>query len=278
MTYNTIDAHQHFWIFNPVRDSWISDEMSVIQKDFLPVDLEVILKENGIDGSVVVQSDQSEEENNFHLKNAEQFDFIRGMVGWTDLTAEGLEAKLDYYSQFNKLKGFRHVLQSEKKRDFMLNPAFKKGINLLQKYDYTYDILIYPDQLPYVKELVKHFPKQFFIIDHLAKPAIKNNDIGQWKKDIGQVAEYENVYCKISGIVTEADWSNWKPDDFNPYIDSIVELFGTKRIMFGSDWPVCLVAGSYKQVKQIVEKYFESFSKPEKEDFFGRNAIEFYKL
>lgn len=278
MTYNTIDAHQHFWIFNPVRDSWISDEMSVIQKDFLPADLEVILKENGIDGSVVIQSVQSEAENDFHLKNADRFDFIRGIVGWTDFTARELEAKLDYYSQFNKLKGFRHVLQSEKQRDFMLHPAFKKGISLLHKFNYTYDILVYPDQLCYVKEFVKDFPKQFFVIDHLAKPLIKNKEISKWNKDIAQIAEYENVYCKISGLVTEADWSNWKPGDFKPYIDAIVHLFGTKRIMYGSDWPVCLIATSYSKVKQIVEQYFSSFSKPEKEDFFGKNAIKFYKL
>ncbi len=273
-----IDAHQHFWKFDPLRDSWINDDMKIIQKDFLPADLETLFKENGIEGSVVVQSDQSEIENEFQLKNADEYDFIKGVVGWIDLQADDLEEKLIYYKQFKKLKGFRHVLQGEPKRDLMLQPSFKRGIGLLNKFGFTYDILIFPDQLVYVKELVAEFPNQLFVLDHIAKPGIKNKKIDEWKKDILALGAHENVYCKISGMVTEADWKNWTSNDFIPYIDIVVNAFGTKRIMFGSDWPVCLVAASYSKMKKIVDDYFSFFSKNEQKNFYRKTAIKFYNL
>ncbi|MEO8112532.1 MAG: amidohydrolase family protein [Ginsengibacter sp.] len=273
-----IDAHQHFWKFDPVRDSWINDDMKIIQKDFLPTDLEGILKENGIDGSIVVQSDQSENENAFQLKNADQYGFIKGVVGWVDLQAANIEDKLAYYQEFKKLKGFRHVLQGETQRDYMLQPAFQRGIGLLHKYGFTYDLLILPDQLKYAAQLAHNFPGQNFVLDHIAKPGIKNKEINEWEKNIATLAAYENVYCKISGMVTEADWKNWTKDDFQPYLDVVVNAFGTKRIMFGSDWPVCLVAASYKKMKGIVDDYFSSFSQDEQEDFFWQTASKFYNL
>jgi L-fuconolactonase len=273
-----IDSHQHFWKFDPVRDSWINDEMKLIQKDFLPEDLKTVLKQNGFDGCVSVQSDQSEEENNFHLQHVEKFDFIKGIVGWVDLRSQTIEERLQYYSVFKKLKGFRHVLQAEPQRDLMLQPAFMNGISLLSKYNFTYDILIFKDQLQYVPKLVSAFPDQPFVIDHISKPDIKNKDIRQWKKDISVLGQFENLQCKISGMVTEALWKSWAIEDFKPYMDVVVEAFGTDRIMFGSDWPVCLVAASYNEVVTIVEDYFSSFSKDEQEKFFGLNAIKFYKL
>ncbi len=273
-----IDSHQHFWKFDPVRDSWIDDSMKVIQKDFLPADLEIILKENGIDGSVVVQSDQSENENEFQLKNADQHDFIKGVVGWVDLQSADIEDKLDYYQQFKKLKGFRHVLQGETQRDFMLQSKFQRGVGLLHKYGFTYDLLILPDQLKYATQLAATFPQQLFVLDHIAKPFIKNKEINKWKKDIATLALYKNVYCKISGMITEADWKSWTSDDFKPYLDVVVNAFGSERIMFGSDWPVCLVAASYKKMKDIVDDYFSHFSQSEQEAFFGQTAIRFYNL
>lgn len=273
-----IDAHQHFWKFDPVRDSWINDEMKSIQKDFLPEDLQPVLKQNDFDGCVAVQSDQTEGENHFHFQNAEKYDFIKGIVGWVDLRSELIEERLQYYTQFKKIKGFRHVLQGEPRRDLMLLPHFMNGISFLKKYNFTYDILVFKDQLQYLPKFVSSFPDQPFVIDHIAKPDIKNGEIDQWKKDIKQVAAFKNVYCKISGMVTEADWKNWKEDDFKPYLDVIVEAFGTNRIMFGSDWPVCLVAASYNDMLRIVENYFSSFSKNEQEKFFGLNAIHFYNL
>lgn len=273
-----IDAHQHFWKYDPVRDSWISEAMSVIQKDFLPSDLKPLLEKNGIEGCVVVQSDQSEQENAFQLLNAEENDFIKGIVGWVDLQDRMVEDRLAYYKDFRKLKGFRHILQGEPVRDLMLKPDFKRGIGLLNKYGYTYDILIFPDQLGFARELISEFPDQKFVLDHIAKPYIKFKKISEWKSDIKQLAKYENISCKISGLVTEADWQNWTKNDIRPYLDVVVEAFGTKRIMYGSDWPVCLVAASYDEVLGIVTDYFSSFSKHERDLFFGYNAIEFYNL
>ena len=274
-----IDAHQHFWKFDPVRDSWIGPEMSVIQRDFMPEDLEPLLRAEGITGSVIVQSDQSEEENEFQLANAAGHDFVRGVVGWVDLQSPVVEERLAYYKAFPKLKGFRHVLQGEKDRALMLKPAFKKGIGLLRKYGFTYDILIFPDQLGYSREFAAAFPDQPFVVDHIAKPFIRDRKITtEWKAAIRAIAAQKNVWCKISGMVTEADWKNWTPEDLRPYMDTVVEAFGTGRIMYGSDWPVCLVAASYKQVFQTVKDYFSSFSAGEQDAFFGGNATRFYNL
>jgi L-fuconolactonase len=273
-----IDAHQHFWKYNPVRDQWIDERMGVIQRDFLPEDLQPLLIQNGMDGCVVVQSDQSTEENYFQLKNAMTHDFIKGIVGWVDLQAVDINEQLNYYSQFHKMKGFRHVLQSEKQRDLMLQADFMRAIGLLEKYNFTYDLLVLPDQLPYTSELVRHFPNQLFVLDHLAKPPIKAKEISSWKRDIIKLAAHENVYCKISGMITEADWNNWEPSDFIPYMNIVVESFGVKRLMFGSDWPVCLLAGTYGRMLQVVTDYFSSFTKNEQQLFFGENAIKFYNL
>ena len=274
----TIDAHHHFWLYDPARHEWITDEMSAIRKDFLPKDFEPILKQNGISGSVLVQVDQTETENDFQLKNAEENDFIKGVVGWVDLQSNNVEERLEFYKQYKKMKGFRHILQGEADRALMLKPAFMNGIRKLKKFDYTYDILIYTDQLKYTKEFVAAFPDQLFVIDHLAKPNIKEQKIDEWKKDIEAVAQHENVYCKISGMVTEADWKNWNKEDFTPYLDVVMEAFGIDRIMYGSDYPVCLAAATYEQMKGIVDDYFSSFSKDEQEKFFGKNVINFYKL
>lgn len=273
-----IDSHQHFWKYDPVRDAWITDEMSVIQKDFLPEDLEPVLKANGIDGCVVVQSDQSEEENHFQLANADKHNFIKGIVGWVDLRSPDVAKRLEHYTQFPKLKGFRHVLQGEPQRDLMLQPDFLNGISLLNKYGFAYDILIFPDQLKFAKELVAKFPEQRFVIDHIAKPYIKDKILINWADDIRALSEFENVSCKISGMVTETNWNNWLPDEFEPYIDVVVESFGIDRVMYGSDWPVCLVSATYKQVYDIVKEYFSGYSSSEQAKVFGENAIKFYNL
>ncbi|MBO9683816.1 MAG: amidohydrolase family protein [Flavisolibacter sp.] len=273
-----MDAHQHFWQFNPVRDSWITDEMSVIQKDFFPCDLKPVLQQNGFDGCVAVQASQSEEETEFLISLAAQNDFIKGVVGWVDLQANDIEERLAKYKSIPVVKGFRHVLQGEPQRDLMLKPEFKRGIAALQKQGFAYDILIFPDQINFSGELVASFPEQKFVIDHIAKPYIKRKEIDEWKRDMEKIAKHENVYCKISGMVTEADWKAWKKEDFKPYLDVVVEVFGTDRILFGSDWPVCLVAASYEKMLGIVKDYFASFSQNEQDRFFGLNAIRFYNL
>lgn len=274
-----IDSHQHFWKFDPFRHSWINDEMHIIRKDFLPHDLHSILEAAGIDGCVLVQVDQTEDENDFQLENAAKHDFIKGVVGWVDLQSPDVEERLAWYQRFPKMKGFRHILQGERDRALMLKPAFKRGIGALQKFGYTYDILIFPDQLGYTKEFTAAFPDQPFVIDHIAKPYIREGRLTEeWKAAIRAVAAHKNVYCKISGVVTEADLKNWKPEDLYPYLDTVVEAFGTERIMFGSDWPVCLVAASYERWYDLVTDYFAGFSGTEKAAFFGGNAIQFYNL
>ena len=273
-----IDSHQHFWKYDPIDYDWINDEMAVIRKDFFPGDLEPLLKQNGFDGCVAVQAHQSEQETEQLLNYADQYKFVKGVVGWVDLQADNIEARLAHYQQFEKLKGLRHVLQGEPQRDLMLQPRFKKGISLLSKFGFTYDILIFPDQLRFAKELVKEFSQQAFVIDHIAKPYIKDKKTEEWEADMQAIAQHDNVYCKISGMVTEADWQTWKIDDFKPYLDIVVNSFGTSRVLFGSDWPVCLVAGSYEKVLEIVKNYFNSFSAQEQDLVFGENALKFYNL
>jgi|SRR6185369_9096969 len=280
-TYNLplrLDAHQHFWKFDPVKDSWITGEMQVIRKDFLPADLQPILKENGFDGSLAVQADQSENETKFLLELAQQNEFIKAVVGWVDLCDEKISERLSYWSQFNLLKGFRHILQGEKERGFMLRPDFMRGIAALKEFGFTYDILIFPDQLKFTNEFVENFPDQKFVIDHIAKPNIKDKKIEDWEKELRKIAAHENVFCKASGMVTEADCNNWRQEDFTPYLDVVMEAFGIDRIIFGSDWPVCLLGGSYSESLNIVAGYFSSFTQNEQQKFFGKNAIEFYNL
>jgi L-fuconolactonase len=278
MYYPIIDAHQHFWKYNPQRDGWITEDMKILKKDFLPADLEILFKQNQISGSVLIQADPSEHENRFLLDLAGNHSFVRGVVGWIDLEAPGLDERLEYYRQFPLMKGFRNLLQGEVQRDSMLNPAFQHGIGKLNKYGFSYDLLILPDQLGFAERLATAFPDQRFVIDHMAKPFIKKGMISEWRTAIRKFATLEHVSCKISGLVNEADWEYWEIEDFRPYMDVVIETFGTKRILFGSDWPVCLPAAAYDEVKEIAEDYFYSFSISEQADFFGTNALNFYQL
>ena len=273
-----IDSHQHFWKYNAARDNWITDEMKIIRNDFLPPDLQTEMQRAGVGGCVAVQASQSEEETIFLLSLANEYSFIRGVVGWTDLCADDVEKKLQKYAESKIIKGFRHVLQSEANRALMLTPEFMKGIKKLQLFNFTYDILILPDQLQYLPEFLRQNPEQKFVIDHMAKPDIRHNKIEDWKKQIALAAQYPNVYCKISGLATEADWENWQPDDFTTCLDIVWEAFGANRVMFGSDWPVCLLATQYKQWTEVLENYTSSFSQSEKENFWGKNAALFYNL
>lgn len=273
----TIDAHQHFWLYNAERDAWITEEMSVIRRDFLPADLEPVLAENGIDGCVAVQADQSEAETMFLLSMADAYPIVQGVVGWVDLRATNLYDKLEYFSQYELLKGFRHVAQAEAD-DFLARPDIIKGIRQLTAFDFTYDILIYPTQLKAALHLVRELPDVKFVIDHIAKPYIKDQKINTWSNYMAEIAKQPNVYCKVSGMVTEANWQGWTTKDFFPYLDVVFESFGPDRIMYGSDWPVCLVAGSYGQVKNIVEEYVAPWGTEVRDKVFGQNAVQFYNL
>ncbi|WP_234733132.1 amidohydrolase family protein [Tellurirhabdus bombi] len=273
----TIDSHQHFWFFDPVRDAWITDEMAVIRQDFLPADLEPVLKANGIDGCVAVQAAQSEDETLLLLKLAEAYSFIKGVVGWVDLQSEKVYDRLEYFSQYEELKGIRHIVQAEPD-DFMTRPEFIRGVRQLAAFDLTYDILIYPTQLKAALQLVRAVPEVNFVIDHLAKPYIKDQKINTWSNFMVEIAKHPNVSCKVSGMVTEADWKNWKKEDFYPYLDVVFEHFGPDRLMFGSDWPVSLVAADYEQVKGMLEEYTKRWGDEVHRKVFGANAERFYNL
>ncbi|RED19050.1 L-fuconolactonase [Flavobacterium cutihirudinis] len=273
-----IDSHQHFWKFHPVKDAWITDRMKVIKRDFLPADLKPLLLENQFGGCVAVQADQSEEETIFLLDLAKDNPFIKGVVGWIDLRADAIEERLQYYSKFEKLKGFRHIIQAEADIDFMLQSKFQEGISQLAKHNFTYDILIFPKHLENAAKLVAKFPEQKFVIDHLAKPDFKNKEFTDWESGIRAIAKFPNVMCKVSGLVTEADWNNWTTADFTHCLDVVTEVFGIDRLMFGSDWPVSLLAASYAESCEIVEEYFSKFSKTDQDKFWSENAIRFYHL
>lgn len=277
-----IDTHQHFWKYDPVNYSWINDEMQVIRRDFLPGDLAVVVNEEKLHGTIAVQADQTEAETDWLLQLAAKNDFIKGVVGWVDLRSSHIEERLQHYQQFSKLKGFRHVLQGEEP-SFMLQERFLNGISKLNEYGFAYDILIFPQHLEAALQLVKQFPQQRFVVDHVAKPTIKDGKIDDpiaigWKTGMQQLAKHNNVYCKISGMVTEADWKNWTAEQLKPYIDVVVESFGIDRIMYGSDWPVCLVASSYNKWIETVKEYFSAYSAEDQEKVFSGNAIKFYQL
>jgi len=273
-----IDAHQHFWKFDPVKDDWIDDTMLKIRKDFLPDDLYPHLNTSKIDGCIAVQADQSEQETEFLLNCAAENNFIKGVIGWLNLRDPAIAQRIDYFSKNQLLKGLRHIVQAEKDDWFMLGDDFQNGISCLKKYDLVYEILIKSSQLPAAIELVKNFPEQKFVLDHLAKPLIRANELQPWATHIQTLAKFPNVSCKISGMVTEADWNSWQPDNFKKYLDTVFDCFGTSRLMFGSDWPVCLLAASYKQVILIIEDYLKDVTADEQKLVMGQNAIQFYNL
>jgi len=273
-----IDSHQHFWKYEPKKHSWIDDEMSVIRKDFLPANLKKIFAENNIDGCVAVQADQTLEETDFLLDLANENDFIKGVVGWADLRDQNIDVILERYHPHKKIKGWRHVVQGEADHNFLIRSDFLRGISFLEKYDYAYDILIFPHQLGATLEFVKRFPHQKFVIDHIAKPYIKDGFYEGWAALMKEIAKQENVFCKVSGMITEADYTSWKAEQLHPYMDLVLEAFGTKRLMYGSDWPVCLVAGNYRQVKSIVVDFIKTLGDSEQNAIMGQNALEFYNL
>lgn len=272
-----IDSHQHFWNYDPVTFDWINDSMKVLRKDFLPEDLQPVLEANGVAGCVAVQAGQSEEETRFLLELSRQNDFIKGVVGWVDLLSDTVEDRLAYFASNPDFKGVRHIVQSEA-ADFLLRDDFQRGISKLNDHNLTYDILIFPEQLRAAITMVAKFPGQTFILDHLGKPFIKDGRISSWKADLTELASHENVYCKVSGMVTEADWDQWEYNDFVPYLDTVFEAFGTQRIMFGSDWPVCKVAGSYTQVLEILKTYTAALPREDQRKIFGENAARAYNL
>lgn len=272
-----IDSHVHFWNFDPVRDNWITEDMGIIRNDFMPNDIVKTYQEVGIDGCIAVQANQSETETEFLLKLAKENPIIKGIVGWTDLKADNLEDRLNYWKKFNLIKGWRHVLQAEED-DFILNDRFAKGVKTLNNFGYTYDLLCYHTQLNAINKLVDKLPNQPLVLDHCGKPDVKGQDLMVYDENIKTLAQNPNVYCKISGLLTEADWVNWTETEIFNCFDIIFKHFGTDRIMYGSDWPVVLVSRPYTDWFNLVNKYLSQFSEDERLKVFEGNAKKFYGL
>lgn len=273
-----IDSHHHLWKYKPEDYGWMDDSMEILKKDYLPENLEPLLKNSGVHSTVVVQARQSLEETEWLLEMAEQHAFIQGVVGWVDLCAPSLSELLDKYASHPKLVGVRHVLHDEPDDDFMLREDFKRGISQLQIYNLTYDLLLFPKHLSRAAELVKTFPEQRFVLDHLAKPPIKSGTIQAWKSGLEKLAAMSNVWCKLSGMVTEADHRAWKQEDFLPYMAVVLDSFGTDRVMLGSDWPVCTLGGTYQDVMEIPMKFISRMSQTDQELIGYQNALDGYQL
>jgi len=273
-----IDAHHHLWKFNSDDYGWMDDSMKELKRDYLPVDLEEEIKKAGISGTVAVQARQNLEETRWLLEQADKYPFIMGVVGWVDLRSPELGEQLKQFSGRPRFVGVRHVIHDEPDDDFLLRPDFVKGIEMLKDYNLTYDLLLFPKHMERAIELVSMFPNQKFVLDHISKPFIKSGILQPWKDDIRSLAAQPNVWCKISGMVTEADHQAWKYVDFVPYMEAVIEAFGSDRIMLGSDWPVCRLAGEYNEVMEIPLNFFNFLSENEKENIYSQNAIDFYQL
>jgi L-fuconolactonase len=273
-----VDAHQHFWIYHPDEYAWIDDSMSVLRRDFLPQDLAAELKSSGFHGSVAVQARQSLDETRWLLELADYSPSILGVVGWVDLRSPDLHSQLRSFAKNPKLVGIRHVVQSEPDDRFLLQPDFLRGMSALEEFDLAYDILIYAKHLSVAAEFVERFPRQRFVLDHLAKPPIKSGEIDSWAGGIRRLAAFPNVFAKLSGLVTEADWLPWKPQQITPYLEVAFESFGPQRLMIGSDWPVCLAAAPYARTMGVVKDYILKRQSDSCDDVLGGNATRFWRL
>ena len=273
-----IDAHQHFWLYNSAEYGWIDESMAAIRRDFLPEDLAGELSANEFNGSVAVQARQTLEETRWLLELAAASPRILGVIGWVGLRSPAVHSQLKPFARNPKLVGVRHIVQAETDDRFLLRPDFLCGISLLEEFDLAYDILIYTRHLPVAAEFVEKFPRQRFVLDHMAKPPIRAGEIDVWEKGIRQLAAFPNVLCKVSGLVTEADWHHWTPEQIRPYLDVVFDAFGSERLMIGSDWPVCLVAGQYGRVMDVVKDYVRSNCPGALEAILGGNAQRFWQL
>jgi L-fuconolactonase len=273
-----IDAHQHFWIYRPETHGWITDAMAVLKRDFLPTDLEPLLRGQGFDGCVAVQAAQSLEETRFLLGLADRHPFVKAVVGWVDLLSPDLEAQLGAFVSHPCFRGVRHIAQDEPDDRWLARDDVVHGVAALQRFGLTYDILVYARQLPAAIELARRLPDQPFVVDHIAKPEIRAARLDPWRADIRRLAVFPGVRCKLSGLATEAAWDRWKPSDIRPYLDVVLEAFGPGRLMIGSDWPVCLLAGDYPAVIGLVREFIGALSAAEQAAILGENAARFYGI
>jgi len=273
-----LDAHQHFWMYSAEEYGWIDEASVAIRKDFLPRDLKPLLEAEGFAGAVAVQARQTLEETEWLLGLGRSGGIVKGVVGWVDLCSPSVREQLERFAGDPLFVGVRHIVQGEPRDDFVLRKDFQRGIAVLREFGLTYDLLLFPRHLPYAVELVRAFPDQPFVLDHLAKPDIRNGQLEPWARDFRRLAALDNVYCKLSGMVTEADWYRWTEADFRPYLDIAFEAFGPDHLMIGSDWPVCTVSRDYSSVIGIVKNYLDSFSDTEREKVLGENCARFYGI
>jgi L-fuconolactonase len=278
MTMLKIDAHHHLWQFNEKDYGWISDQMTVLRRSFTPDDLHAELTAAGISGSVAIQARQTLEETRFLLTAAATHPFIRGVVGWVPLSDLDVEMDLERFAADKKFRGVRHVLQDEADERYMLHDDFNRGVRVLRKFGLTYDILIFERHLPQTIEFVDKHPDQVFIVDHLAKPRVRYHAISPWREHLFELAKRPHVYCKISGLATEGDHNRWTRAQLEPYIQTVLEAFSPRRVMFGSDWPVCLLAIPYQKWVALVAEEVAKFSTAEQERIWAGTAIEAYKI
>jgi L-fuconolactonase len=273
-----IDAHQHFWHYNPAAHIWMTDAMSGLKRDFLPEDFKPLLEGLRFEGCIAVQACQNLEETRWLLELAEASDFIRGVVGWVDLCSPAVVDQLEQFAAHNRFVGVRHIVQDEADDNFMLRDDFRRGIARLAGFGLTYDVLIFPRQLPAAIRLVQEFPQQPFVLDHIAKPPIAAGTLARWEDGVRELARLPNICCKLSGMVTEARWTEWRPADFRPYLDVVFEAFGPDRLMIGSDWPVCTLAGGFEAAMGIVINYIGQFPPAVQAGILGGNCARFYAL
>jgi L-fuconolactonase len=273
-----IDSHQHFWQYNPAEHVWMSEEMSLLNRDFLPDDLQPLLEAIHFDGCVAVQARQNLEETRWLLELAEKHEFIKGIVGWVDLCSPDLPEQLERFANHPKLVGVRHVVHDESDDEFMLRREFLRGISRLKKFDLTYDLLLFPKHLHTASLLAHQFPEQPFVLDHIAKPRIAQGILSPWREDLQELARCQNVSCKLSGMVTEAIWNHWKPGEFRRYLDVVIEAFTPDRLLIGSDWPVCTLSGGYASTMGIVIEYIQQFPPTVQSGILGENCTRFYGI
>ena len=274
-----IDAHQHFWRYGAAGYGWIDPgTMAPLTRDFLPDDLQPLLAASRFDASIAVQARQSLDETRDLLQMADACSFIAGVVGWVDLQADDVNAQLERWAPHPKLVGVRHVVQDEPDDRFLLNPAFCRGVSLLHGFDLTYDLLLHTRHLAVASDFVAKFPAQRFVLDHLAKPEIRRGAIDEWARDLKRLAAHPHVMAKLSGLITEADWQQWNADDIRPYLDVAFECFGPDRLMIGSDWPVCILAGDYHRTLAVVTDYLETWPDAARDAVMGGTAAAFWRL
>jgi L-fuconolactonase len=273
-----LDAHQHYWRYSSTEHIWMTDQMSILKRDFLPEDAEPLLKSVGFDGCIAVQARQNLEETRWLLELARKYGFIQAVVGWVDLCSDEVAQQLERFAVDPKLAGVRHVLIDEPYDRYMLRPEFRRGISRLRESKLTYDLLLLPKHLPLAVQLVEEFPDQWFVLDHIGQPPIAEGLFSPWREDLLKLAEFPNVYCKLSGLVFKAKWRQWRQDEFRPYLDIVFEAFGVDRVMIGSNWPVCTLSADFEDAMRIVTDYAAQFSLKEQAGILGGNCARFYGL